>query len=168
MAKAPEKPSDPLFMFPGYLLRRASIAALGDLNDGLSQFSLRHPEFSLLQLVKANPGITPSEAGRVLDIKRANMVPLVAKLEKRGLVTRTPIDGRSQAINLTAKGRALAKKAFAVVASCEQDLMDKVPPDLQSAVTPVLLALWKGGTAEDEAAAGIEADNIKFLNNVGD
>lgn len=168
MAKRSENPSDPLFMFPGYLLRRASVAALADLNERLSKFSLRHAEFSLLQLVKANPGIKPSEAGRVLDIQRANMVPLVARLEKRGLLTRTPIDGRSQAINLTAQGRALAKKAFAVVEACEKDLIEKVPLDLRSAVTPILLALWKGGLAEDDTATGIDANNIKFLNNAGD
>ena len=169
MAKSPEKPTDPLLGFPGYLVRRASIATLADLNERLSEFSLRHPEFSLLQLVRANPGIKPSEAGRMLEIQRANMVPLVTRLEKRGLIARTPIDGRSQAINLTTKGRQLAKKAFAVVAAYEQQLIERIPEELRPSVAPILLALWKGDEAEADPkpAGGVEPDNIKFSNTAG-
>lgn len=114
------------------------------LHDELANFSLRHTEFSLLQLIGANPGIKQSEACRVLEIQRANMVPLVAGLEDRGLLSRKPIDGRSQGISLTRSGRALAKKALAAVAAFENGLINAIPKHLQQHVEPILLAIWSG------------------------
>ena len=137
---------DPLSSFPGYLLRRASVAALGELNDRLAEFELRHADFAALMLIRANPGLSQSEAGRMLDIQRPNMVPLVAKLEKRGLVARKPIDRRSQAISLTAAGSRLVRKACVAVEACERELIDRVPKGLRPAVRPILLAMWQGKT----------------------
>ena len=136
--------NDPLLELSGYLLRRASAAALNELNDRLAALGLRHTDVSLLLLIRANPGITQSQAGRLLDIQRANMVPVVARLEKRGLIKRTPVDGRSRAIRLTAAGGMLAKKSFAVVQALDQDLIRRVPAKLRQAVRPILLALWQG------------------------
>ncbi len=136
--------TDPLLELPGYLLKRASAAALNSLNHRLAALELRHTDVSLLLLIRTNPGITQSQAGRMLDIQRANMVPLVARLEKRGLLRRTPVDGRSRAIRLTAAGRTLAKKSLAVVRAFERDLLDRVPAKLRQAVQPILLALWRG------------------------
>lgn len=145
--------TDPLKQFPGYLTRRASIAVMARLNDELANFSLRHTEFSLLQLIGANPGIKQSEACRLLEIKRANMVPLVAGLEQRGLIARKPIDGRSQGISLTRSGRTLAKKAIAVVTEFEQGLIDSIPKNLQKHVEPILLAIWAGCVVENAVEA---------------
>ena len=136
--------NDPLLELPGYLLQRASAAALSELNDRLAALGLRHTDVSLLLLIRANPGITQSQAGRMLDVQRANMVPLVARLAKRGLLQRTPVDGRSRAIRLTAAGRTLAKKSFTVVKAFEQELIERVPAKLRQAVQPILLALWQG------------------------
>ncbi len=149
MANANDKLTDPLLEFPGYLLRRASIAVLGGLNQRLEAFDLRHTESSLLQLIRANPGIKQSDACRALEIKRANMVPLVAKLEARGLISRTPIDGRSQAIALTKAGRELANAAFAVIQTFERQLTERVPKHLRSAIAPILLALWRDDCARE-------------------
>ena len=136
--------NDPLLELSGYLLRRASAAALNELNDRLAALGLRHTDVSLLLLIRANPGITQSQAGRLLDIQRANMVPVVARLKKRGLIKRTPVDGRSSAIRLTAAGRMLANKSFAVVQALDHDLIGRVPAKLRQAVRPILLALWQG------------------------
>ena len=144
MKETPDHPRDPLLEFPGYLLRRASMGALAELNERLAQFELRHTSFSLLQLIAANPGIKQTDAGRALEIQRANMVPLVSALEQRGFLSRKPIDGRSQGIELTAAGKKLAKKALAAVQAYERDLMEQVPKNLRSAVVPVLTHLWKG------------------------
>ncbi len=149
MPKSAADLHDPLRAFPGYLIRRASMSLLGELNDRLSEFELRHTSFSLLQLIAANPGIKQTDAGRALEIKRANMVPLVAALEERGCITRKPIDGRSQGIELTAIGKRLARKALRVVRNHEKELIERVPEELQPAVVPVLTYLWKGARATE-------------------
>jgi len=147
-----ENAKDPLMRFPGYLMRRASLAAVADLNERLSAHELRHTDVTLLQLIRANPGIKQSDAGKSLSVKRANMVPLVARLEKRALIARTPIDGRSFGMKLTARGRALAKKSLSVVEEYERELMDRVPAELQQYVAPILIALWIGDSGVSETA----------------
>ena len=151
MSKNTDQPSDPLLELPGYLVRRASMGVLAELNVRLAEFELRHISFALLQLIAANPGIKQTDAGRALEIKRANMVPLIAALEERGLLIRKPIDGRSQGIELTAAGKRLAKKALRSVQAYERELMERVPENLRSAVIPVLTYLWKGDDERESA-----------------
>jgi DNA-binding MarR family transcriptional regulator len=135
---------DPLAELPGYVLRRASAAALAELNQLLQPLKLRHADVAFLLLIDGSPGISQSEAGRILNIQRANMVPFVSRLEKRGLLDRTKVDGRSQALRLTAAGRAMLAKARRVIGSFEASLMNRVPEKMRSMVLPILMALWKG------------------------
>ncbi len=141
---------DPLSKLCGYLLHRAAAAALAELNQRLAPLGLRHAGVALLMLIEARPGITQSQAGRVLDIQRANMVPFVARLEGLGVIRRRQVDGRSQALELTSRGRMLLAQARRVVAAHEAVLLERVPQELRSTVLPILRALWQG---EPEAAA---------------
>jgi len=136
---------DPLLRLSGYVLRRASVAALAELNEGLAPLGLRHTAAAMLMLIESRPGITQSEAGRVLDIQRANMVPFIARLEKRGVIRRRQVDGRSQALDLTGRGRMLLARARRVVEAHEAALLERVPEPLRPLVLPVLTALWNGG-----------------------
>jgi DNA-binding MarR family transcriptional regulator len=146
---------DPLLTLCGYLLQRAASSALGELNERLAPLGLRHAGVALLMLVEARPGITQSQAGRILDIQRANMVPFVARLEGLGVIRRRQVDGRSQALELTSRGRALLERARRVVASHDAELIERVPEKLRPMVLPVLMALWQGETGT--AAAHGEA-----------
>jgi DNA-binding MarR family transcriptional regulator len=134
---------DPLLKLSGYVLRRASAAAIAQLNRRLAPLKLRHADVALLMLIESSPGITQSEAGRVLDIKRANMVAFVARLETRGLIRRRRVDGRSQALDLSSGGRMLLGRARRVVDAHEAALLKGVPEPLRPLVLPVLLALWR-------------------------
>jgi DNA-binding MarR family transcriptional regulator len=105
--------ASPLDNLLGYRLRRASMAMMADLLAALTPLGLSAGEASFLVVVGANPGCRQSDVGRTLDIKRANMTPLVARMKARGLVTDAPIDGRSRSLTLTDDGNALCDKAFA-------------------------------------------------------
>lgn len=133
---------DPLALLPGYLLRRASAASLLALNQRLESLQLRHTGASLLLLIGANPDITQSEAGRILDIQRANMVPLVARLIGQRLVSRRKVDGRSQALFLTPLGQETQQKVWRIISAYEADLLEKVPVEMQPHVVAILHALW--------------------------
>jgi DNA-binding MarR family transcriptional regulator len=143
--------TDPLGQLAGYLLRRAAGAAVAELNARLAALRLRHADVALLMLIESNALMTQSRAGRLLDIERANMVPFVARLEKRGLIRRRQVDGRSQALELTARGRQLLDRARQVVHAHDEALLARVPDPLRPAVLPVLAALW----GEGAAAAGV-------------
>jgi DNA-binding MarR family transcriptional regulator len=70
------------------------------------------------------------------------MVPFIARLQARGLLERRQVDGRSQALGLTASGRVLLAKARRAVAAPEAALLKRVPKKLRPSVLPVLMALW--------------------------
>jgi DNA-binding MarR family transcriptional regulator len=69
-------------------------------------------------------------------------------MQKRGLLERKRIDFRSEGLMLTPDGRALLNKARRIITRHEDDLMERVPPELRPMVLPILMALWgQGGAA---------------------
>jgi DNA-binding MarR family transcriptional regulator len=112
------------------------------LASRLTQLELRPTEASVLMVIESNLNITQSEIGRMLDIAGANMAPLVSRLEKRELVERQPVDGRSHGLQLTAAGRALHLRAKKVMESHEAELQAKIPAADRAAFLAALQALW--------------------------
>lgn len=133
---------DPLANLPGYVLRRASTAVLGELNQQLAPLDLRHSDVAFLLIIAHAGSISQSEAGRLLQIKRANMVPLVARLESRQLIERSRVDGRSQALSLTPAGISLVDSARRIIEDYETALLERVPAEWRHLVLPILMALW--------------------------
>ena len=133
---------DPLRNLPGYALRRASLAVMGQLARRLAKMDLRPTEASVLVVIAANPGITQSEVGQLLEIARANMTPLAARLHDRNLIVRARVDGRSHGIRLSAAGRQLTRKVRQAMTENEAALMDRIPRADHAAFLQALQALW--------------------------
>ena len=134
---------DPLPSFPGYALRRAANATAAELAGRLNGLGLRQSDVSVLILIAENPGVTASAIGRALDIQRANMVPLLKRLEEAHLVDRVPIDRKSVGLTLSAYGRERLAQARAVVDAFEADLIARVPAEHRAHLLPALEALWR-------------------------
>ncbi len=141
------KMQDPLRSLPGYALRRASAAMMARLTLRLEPLGVRYVEASILMVIAENPGISQSALSRMLDIKRANMTPLAARLEERGFIERSQSDGRTFGLCLTAQGSALAKDIFAAARAHEDDLLGLVPVAHRDHLVPALQALWGEGKA---------------------
>lgn len=141
---------DPMKALPGYVLRRASAAVQAELHKSLAPLDLRPTEVSILMLIEANPGMTQSEIGRILDIQRANMAPLAARLSDRGLIDRERVDGRSHGLCLTAAGSALVRQARSAIETFEGKLTARVPVELRQHILPLLNALWGIGAETTE------------------
>ncbi len=134
--------SDPLRDRPGYALRRAANAMMADLTRRLATIDLRIAEASVLLLLDKRTDATASEIGRTLDIQRANMVPLLTRLETAGLIERRPIDGKSQAVLLTALGAIRRAEADAITTAFEDDLLARIPAAHRDHLVPALTGLW--------------------------
>jgi DNA-binding MarR family transcriptional regulator len=134
---------DPLPSFPGYALRRAANATAAELAGRLTKVGLRQSDVSVLILIAENPGVTASAIGRALDIQRANMVPLLNRLEHAGLISRVPLDRKSFGLHLTEHGRATLAGARAVVEAFEAELIARVPEQHRPHLLPALEALWR-------------------------
>jgi DNA-binding MarR family transcriptional regulator len=134
---------DPLSHLPGYALRRASTSALAELGRRLAATGLRHTDVSVLMLVGANPGITQSDLGRFLDIQRANMAPLIGRLDDMGLLVREAVDGRSQGLRLSDKGAMVAHQGERIVQAFEDELIARVPENARDGLIEALNAIWQ-------------------------
>jgi DNA-binding MarR family transcriptional regulator len=135
-------PTDPMKDHPGYLLRRASTAAMSDLATKLAALDLRPTEATALMIIDANANITQSEIGRMLDIASANMAPLTARLEQRDLIEREAMDGRSHGLTLSSTGRTLTRRIKKVVNDHEESLLKRIPFNQREAFLSALRALW--------------------------
>jgi DNA-binding MarR family transcriptional regulator len=136
---------DPLARYPGYALRRAANASAAELAARLAPLGLRQVDASVLILIEASPDVTASALGRQLDIQRANMVPLLKRLEDSGLIERKALDGKSQGLALTARGAAARGQAMAIIESFETELLARVPEQHRAHLLPALNALWREG-----------------------
>ena len=134
---------DPLIRFPGYALRRAANATAAELSARLAALDLRQSDASLLMLVASNPGATSSALGRALGIERANMVPLLKRLEEAGLIGREAIDGKSQGLRLTPDGQSRLAEARQVIEAFEAELLARVAPEHREHLLPALNAIWR-------------------------
>lgn len=135
---------DPLRDLPGYALRRASAAVMAKLAQRLATLELRPSEASVLLVIDANPGVTQSEIGRLLDIARANMAPLTGRLAARDLIVRRSAGGRSHGLTLSVSGRDLTRKAKRIVAALEAELLARIPAADRRAFLGALKALFTG------------------------
>ena len=132
---------DPVSPPPGYALRRAANAMMAILASRLAAIDLRISDASVMLLAAERDDMTSSEIGRVLDIQRANMVPLLNRLESTGMIRRLPIDRKSQAIVLTDEGRSRLAQVDAITAQFEDELMARIPEEHRPHFMPTMLAL---------------------------
>ncbi len=126
---------------PGYVLRRAANAMMAELSARLDGLDLRISDATVLLLVADRRDMTSSEIGKILDIKRANMVPLLNRLEAAGLIKRVPIDRKSQAILLSLTGQHRLGEVRKLTAQFERDLMERIPEQHRDHLVPALQAL---------------------------
>ena len=134
---------EPLSSLPGYLLRRAANAMMAELAIRLAALDLRISEATVLLLLDGRTDLTSANIGKILDIQRANMVPLLARLEGAGLIRREPLDRKSLAILLTDEGRSCRAEVDAITRQFEDDLLARIPPDHRPHLVPALQALLR-------------------------
>lgn len=133
---------DVLANLPGYALRRAANTMMSELAGRLAVVDMRVSDASVMMMLGATPGITASEVGRALDIERANMVPLLNRLDDAGLIERKPLDRKSLGIRLTREGEERLSRIREIVDRFEQDLIDRIPLEHRDHFLPALKALW--------------------------
>lgn len=97
----------------GYNARRAALAVIEQFLQHMATHDLRPVSFSVLSLIRHNPGITSSQLCAALGILPPNLVGLLKPLVKRALIERRPHphDGRAMALHLTSTGRVMMTEA---------------------------------------------------------
>jgi DNA-binding MarR family transcriptional regulator len=125
----------------GYLLRQAGAANRLRMERALSDFGVTPPQFMVLTMLVAYPGL--SNAVSVI----------VANLLRSGAIARRPhaVHGRIQHIDVTDEGKALLKQCRSRVKAIEQQMLDGFSADEESVIRRWLVSLAvEGGTSEAE------------------
>jgi len=112
----------------GYNARRAALAVIDVFVQRMEPYELKPVDFSVLSLVRHNPGITSRQLCTALGILPPNLVGMVNQLEKRELIERMPHprDGRAMGLHLTTKGEKLMREAEKTAAELEADFASRL------------------------------------------
>ncbi|RZJ06973.1 MAG: MarR family transcriptional regulator [Acidovorax sp.] len=112
----------------GYNARRASLAVIEVFMERMAVYRLKVVDFSVLSLVAHNPGVTSRQLCATLNVLPPNLVGIVAALERRGLIERTPhpSDGRAMGLHLTPAGVDLTAQAEGTAAELEIDATSRL------------------------------------------
>jgi DNA-binding MarR family transcriptional regulator len=131
----------------GFVLRRTQMAVFAEFIVSLGQLDLKPAQYSLLEVVDANPGLRLSEAAAALGIQKANFVGLVRKLERRSLLQRrrSIADRRSYVLHLQPGGRRLLAVARALHDAHESRLASRLGSEERERLLQLLRRLASGG-----------------------
>jgi DNA-binding MarR family transcriptional regulator len=115
----------------GFTISTTGYAVARRFRQTLAPLALEPREFALLRAVGAGEGSSQQAIAAGLQIPASRMVALVDALEARSLLERrlNSADRRARALHLTADGRALLARAFALAAELERDLCADLSPD---------------------------------------
>ena len=93
----------------GYQVRQAQSAVFRDMSRTLRKTGVTPGEFSLLTLLRTNPGINSITLTRIYQLDKATLSLSIKGLAARGLIsnTRNASDRRYYALALTPAGRTL-------------------------------------------------------------
>jgi DNA-binding MarR family transcriptional regulator len=106
----------------GYNARRATLLIIEAFLRHMAIYGLRPTDFSVLSLIRHNPGITSRQLCTALSIQPPNLVGMINQFQARELVVRQPHprDGRAMGLHLTPGGRILMKQAEATAFELEE------------------------------------------------
>lgn len=96
----------------GYLLRQAQAAARLSLERALGELSVTPPQFVVLTMLKAYPGLSGADLARVALLTPQTVGVIIGNLERDGAIKKTshPVHGRVLQWTLTARGLVLLDK----------------------------------------------------------
>ncbi|GAB1377830.1 MarR family winged helix-turn-helix transcriptional regulator [Pararhodobacter aggregans] len=142
-----------LRVFMGYDMKRAFAAIQTDVNAVLAPFGLRMLTFSVLSVIRDNPGLRQTQLAEILAIERPNLVVILDELEGLDLVTRTRArdDRRAYELKVTLKGRRLAERAFTAVAEHDDRMARGLSDEERAALHRALRQIQSNGRSSDDA-----------------
>ena len=115
----------PLDEAVGYVLKRAATALRVAMDAALRPMDLTVPQYSCLEVLSQQPGLSNAELARAVFVTRQSMNLVLRGLQDRGLITRpaTAPHGRALPTELTPAGRKQLKAASTAVRAVEERML---------------------------------------------
>jgi len=110
----------------GYLLRQAQGAARLTLERALAELGVTPPQFLVLTMLKAYPGLSGADLARVALLTPQTVGVIIRNLERDGAILKTPhpVHGRMLQWTLTPRGLELLQKCRRHAHALERRLAD--------------------------------------------
>lgn len=108
----------------GYLLRQAQAAARLTLERALADLGVTPPQFAVLTMLRAYPGLSGADLARVALLTPQTVGVIIRNLERDGAIRKTahPVHGRLLQWTLTRRGGLLLDKCRRHVNALERRL----------------------------------------------
>jgi DNA-binding MarR family transcriptional regulator len=132
---------DPIAKRLGYVLKRAQHALRSRLDKEMSSYEITAPQYAVLSAIFYEPGISNAALARAAFITPQSMQGIIATLEKRGLLKRSPDPdhGRRLKAVLTPAGMEILKVVDKAVIKVEALMMSSMKNSDAEKVTKILL-----------------------------
>lgn len=118
----------------GHLLQRAMGLLRPQVSAELRTLGLGLPQFVCMRILSMSPGRSSAELARETNVSPQAMDQMLGGLQELGLVARPAAasSGRARPAQLTAKGRALLKRAETAVRAADDRMLADLRPSEQS------------------------------------
>jgi DNA-binding MarR family transcriptional regulator len=129
-----------------YLLRQAAAASRLTLERALAELGATQPQFVVLTMLKAYPGLSGADLARVALLTPQTVGVIIRNLERDGAIRKTPhpVHGRVLQWTLTKRGLSLLEKCRRHALALERRLGAGLSPQGQATVRR-----WLGKIAAD-------------------
>ena len=135
-----EKPEDS----PGLLLWQTTITWQRLIKDALAEYDISHPQFVILAiLLWFTEQDQPPAQIDIINISKLDKMTVSQSLKKlalKGLVSRSEHakDTRAKAVELSSKGKTLARKLVSIVEKIDMDFFGVLEKDKQKSLVKIL------------------------------
>ncbi|MCB5178998.1 MarR family winged helix-turn-helix transcriptional regulator [Streptomyces antimicrobicus] len=125
----PPHPARDITEHVGYRLKRAAAALRGAMDKVLREHGLTVPQYSCLELLDENPGLSNADLARGTFVTRQSANVVLRGLKEAGLITRpaTADHGRALPVHLTPAGHERLHAARAAVYAVEERMIHAIP-----------------------------------------
>jgi DNA-binding MarR family transcriptional regulator len=119
-----------------YLIGRVDRRVRSELAERLRGYALTVPEYTTLSVLRARPGLSNAQLARRALITPQSMSQVVAALEQRGLIERSPDPAHQRILRttLTRTGEKLLDELADMAAALEDEVMADLTPAQREAL----------------------------------
>jgi DNA-binding MarR family transcriptional regulator len=134
-----------------YLLRQAQAATRLTLERALADLGVTPPQFAVLTMLKADPGLSGADLARVALLTPQTVGVIIRNLEREGAIRKKPhpVHGRVLQWTLTRRGETLLGKCRARGKAVERRLQAGLAPKAQATIrrwlSKIAAELQQGG-----------------------
>jgi DNA-binding MarR family transcriptional regulator len=117
-----------------YVVGRLDRAIRRGLDESLRPMGLSWPQYTMLSVLRARPGLSNAQLARRSMITPQSMSEIVLAMEARGLIVRhrDPTHHRILRAELTAEGESLLAECDRAVNELEAEMLSGLPEDDQA------------------------------------